>query len=70
MSLKILRSLRMMIDLKKLLVFDKNRPDMLAVAAIDGDKIMGMAGASADNKTMWQIGIDVLPKYRGQSFIL
>ena len=46
--------------------FDENHPDVLAVAAFDGDNIMGMAGASADSKTMWQIGIDVLPEYRGR----
>ena len=46
--------------------FDKNRPDMLAVAALEGDNIMGMAGASADGKTIWQIGIDVLPESRGR----
>ncbi len=48
------------------LAFDKNNPDMLAVATFDGDKIMGMAGASADSKNMWQIGIDVLPEYRSK----
>ncbi|MBZ9625062.1 MULTISPECIES: GNAT family N-acetyltransferase [unclassified Clostridium] len=47
-------------------VFDENHPDVLAVAAFKGDNIMGMAGASADSKTMWQIGIDVLPEYRGR----
>ena len=47
------------------LAFNKNNPDMLAVVALDGENIMGMAGASEDSKTMWQIGIDVLPKYRG-----
>jgi GNAT superfamily N-acetyltransferase len=46
--------------------FDKNRPDVLAVAAFDGDNIMGMAGASADSNSMWQIGIDVFPEYRGK----
>lgn len=46
--------------------FDEQRPDVLAVAALDGDNIMGMAGASADSDTMWQIGIDVLPQYRGR----
>ena len=46
--------------------FDKSRPDMLAVAALDGNQIMGMAGASADGETMWQIGIDVLPAYRSR----
>jgi len=49
---------------REALAFDKNHPDVLAVAAFDGDKIMGMAGASADSQTMWQIGIDVLPEYR------
>ena len=37
---------------------------MLAVIALDGEKIMGMAGCSADTPLMWQIGIDVLPEYR------
>lgn len=46
--------------------FDAKRPDVLAVAAVEGDTIMGMAGASADGSTMWQIGIDVLPEYRGR----
>jgi predicted GNAT family acetyltransferase len=27
---------------------------------------MGMAGASEDSKTLYQIGINVLPKYRGK----
>ncbi len=40
--------------------------DMLAVAAFDGDRMIGMAGCSADCDTMWQIGIDVLPEYRRQ----
>jgi GNAT superfamily N-acetyltransferase len=47
-------------------VFGRSIPNVLAVAALDGDKIMGMAGASADSETMWQIGIDVLPEYRGR----
>ena len=38
--------------------------DMLAAAAFDGDRMIGMAGCSADCETMWQIGIDVLPGYR------
>ncbi|SFD37641.1 GNAT family N-acetyltransferase [Clostridium uliginosum] len=46
--------------------FNKNYPDVLAVAAFDGDNIIGMAGASKDSKTMWQIGIDVLPEHRGR----
>lgn len=47
-------------------VFDKNHPDMLAVAALEDNHIMGMAGASSDSETIWQIGIDVLPEYRGR----
>ncbi|MBP5608551.1 MAG: GNAT family N-acetyltransferase, partial [Lachnospiraceae bacterium] len=44
--------------------FKPERPDVLAVIALDGEKIMGMAGCSADTPLMWQIGIDVLPEYR------
>lgn len=38
--------------------------DVLAVAAYEQDKMIGMAGCSADCDTMRQIGIDVLPGYR------
>ena len=46
----------------------KNRKhlDVLGVGAYDGDKLVALAGASADCDTMWQIGIDVLPEYRRQ----
>lgn len=40
--------------------------DVLGVGAYDGDKLVGLAGCSADCDTMWQIGIDVLPAYRRQ----
>ena len=40
--------------------------DVLAVGAFDGDKLVGLAGCSADCETMWQIGVDVLPEYRKQ----
>jgi Predicted acetyltransferase len=46
--------------------FDPRRPDILAVCAYDGRKIMGMAGCSADTPDLWQIGIDVDVKYRGK----
>ncbi|MDR0839569.1 MAG: GNAT family N-acetyltransferase [Oscillospiraceae bacterium] len=42
------------------------RPDVLAVASYDGEAITGNAGASADTPEMWQIGVDVLPEYRGR----
>ena len=38
--------------------------DVMGVGAYDGDELVGLAGASADCDTMWQIGIDVLPAYR------
>ena len=40
--------------------------DVLGVGAYDGDKLVGLAGCSADCDTMWQIGIDVIPEYRRQ----
>lgn len=46
--------------------FHPERPDVLAVIALDGEEIMGMAGCSADSPEMWQIGIDVIPKYQGR----
>ena len=46
--------------------FRPERPDVLAVAALDGEEIMGIAGCSADTPELWQIGIDVLPRYRGR----
>ena len=42
------------------------RPDRIAVIAIDGDTIMGMAGCSEDAPHWQQIGIDVLPEYRSK----
>ena len=44
----------------------KDRPhlDVLGVGAYDKEKLVGLAGCSADCDTMWQIGIDVLPEYR------
>lgn len=38
--------------------------DVLAVGAFENEKLIGLAGCSADCDTMWQIGIDVLPEYR------
>ena len=45
---------------------DKLGLDMLAVTAVIDGEIAGMAGASADSETAWQIGIDVLPAYRNR----
>ena len=38
--------------------------DRIAAGAYDGDRLVGLAGASEDCRTMWQIGINVLPAYR------
>ena len=38
--------------------------DVLGVGAYDGEKLIGLAGCSADCEMMYQIGIDVLPEYR------
>ena len=43
-----------------------DRPDRIAAAAYDGGAIMGMAGCSEDAPHWQQIGIDVLPPYRGR----
>ena len=40
--------------------------DVLCVGAYDSDRLVGLAGCSADCYNMWQIGIDVLPEYRRQ----
>lgn len=40
------------------------RPDVLVAVAKRVGKVVGMAGASADCSTMWQVCMDVLPEYR------
>ena len=40
--------------------------DVLGVGAYDGGALVGLAGCSADCEDMWQIGVDVLPCYRGR----
>ena len=43
---------------------DRAKLDVLGVGAYDGDKLVGLAGCSADCEGMWQIGVNVLPEYR------
>lgn len=43
-----------------------DRPDVLAVMALENGRIIGMAGCSADAPDWWQIGIDVKPEYRSR----
>lgn len=42
------------------------RPDRIAVCAMDGTAIMGMAGCSEDAPGWLQIGVDVMPAYRSR----
>ncbi len=46
------------------LTFDDRERDVLAVGAYDNGELIGLAGCSADCEMMYQIGVDVLPKYR------
>ncbi|MCM1184754.1 MAG: GNAT family N-acetyltransferase [Roseburia sp.] len=43
---------------------DRKELDVIGAGAYEGDKLIGLAGASADCASMWQIGVDVLPEYR------
>lgn len=43
---------------------DRKELDVLGIGAYDGEKLIGLAGCSADCAQMWQIGVDVLPEYR------
>ena len=46
--------------------FSEESPDVLAVAAIIDHEIVGMAGASADSPSFWQIGINVNKNFEGR----
>ena len=46
--------------------FNEASPDVLAVAAIIDNEIVGMAGASADSPFFWQIGINVNKEFEGR----
>lgn len=49
---------------KNALCEDRKERDVLGIGAYDDGELVGLAGASADCDSMWQIGIDVLPTYR------
>ncbi len=46
--------------------YTPSRPDRLVVCAYDGERLMGMAGCSEDAPGWMQIGIDVMPEFRGR----
>ena len=45
---------------------ERKERDMLCAGAYQDNELTALAGASADCDTMWQIGVDVLPAYRGR----
>lgn len=46
--------------------FQEDYPDILGISASSQDELLGMAGASRDSDTLYQIGIDVLPHAEGK----
>lgn len=48
------------------LLFDSRTPDMLAVCAVDGETILGMASVTRDCERLWQIGVNVTEEGRGK----
>ena len=51
-------------DWSNALCADRSELDVIGVGAYEGEKLVGLAGASADAQNFWQIGIDVLPENR------
>lgn len=45
---------------------ERKELDILGVGAYKGNKVIGLAGCSADCADMYQIGVNVLPEYRRQ----
>ena len=54
----------------RLLGYTRTEPkkDVIAAVGYLGSEIVGVAGASDDCETMWQVGIDVLPTFRGRGY--
>ena len=44
------------------------KKDVIAAVGYLGSEIVGVAGANDDCETMWQVGIDVLPTFRGRGY--
>ncbi len=53
-------------DWSNALCEDRRELDVLGIGAYDNGCLVGLAGCSADCEEMWQIGVDVLPRYRKQ----
>lgn len=48
------------------LLFDERTPDMLAVCAVEGDTILGMASVTRNCERLWEIGVNVTTDGRGR----
>lgn len=48
------------------LSFSPVQPDVLSVAAYDGEEMIAMAGCSEDGAYLWQIGVDCVKGYEGK----
>ncbi len=48
------------------LLFDESMPDMLAVCAMDGDTILGMASVTRNCDRLWEIGVNVTTEGKGK----
>ena len=46
--------------------FSPEAPDEMGVIVVEDGRMVGAAGASRDSRKLWQIGVDVLPEYRGR----
>ena len=53
-------------DWSNALCIERAALDTLGIGAYDDGRLVGFAACSADCRDMWQIGVDVLPAYRGQ----
>lgn len=47
-------------------IFEDLPKDEIGIAAIRDGEILGMAGATSDSETMWQIGVNVMPRAEGK----
>lgn len=48
------------------LLFDEDIPDMLAVCAMDGDTILGLASVTRNCDYLWEIGVNVTNEGKGK----
>lgn len=47
------------------LPFNNIAPDVMAIAAVENNRVVGLAGASRSSEKLWEVGVNVLPEFRG-----